>query len=102
MSLPEPRSPEEKLPADSDLLVQALPGHGTPSQDPDPAAQLPLPLEDLLGVDEQPNLPGTIDGHPNWRRRFAAPVRELLDDSDAARRLEMLACARLQAAERDQ
>jgi hypothetical protein len=46
MSLPEPRSPEEKLPADCDLQVQAVPGHGIPSQDPDPAAQLPLPLED--------------------------------------------------------
>jgi len=60
-----------------------------------------LPLEDLLGVDEQPNLPGTIDGHPNWRRRFAAPARELLDDIDAARRLELLAQAREQAWERD-
>jgi hypothetical protein len=46
MSLPEPRSPEEKLPADSDLQVQAVPGHGIPSQDPDPAAQLPLLQED--------------------------------------------------------
>ena len=60
-----------------------------------------LPLEDLLGVDEQPNLPGTIDGHPNWQRRFAAPARELLDDVDAARRLELLAQAREQAWERD-
>ncbi|OLS60122.1 4-alpha-glucanotransferase [Pseudomonas putida] len=61
-----------------------------------------LPLEDLLGVDEQPNLPGTIDGHPNWQRRFAAPARELLDDVDAARRLELLAQSREQAWERDQ
>ncbi|WP_425928175.1 4-alpha-glucanotransferase [Pseudomonas sp. NyZ201] len=60
-----------------------------------------LPLEDLLGVDEQPNLPGTIDGHPNWRRRFAAPAAALLDDADAARRLELLAQAREQAWERD-
>lgn len=60
-----------------------------------------VPLEDLLGCDEQPNLPGTTDGHPNWRRRFALEVRELLDDSDAARRLELLAQAREQAHERD-
>ncbi|WP_369990688.1 4-alpha-glucanotransferase [Pseudomonas xanthosomatis] len=60
-----------------------------------------VPLEDLLGNDEQPNLPGTTDGHPNWRRRFAAPVRELLDDEHAARRLELLAQAREQAWERD-
>ncbi|AXM95410.1 4-alpha-glucanotransferase [Pseudomonas plecoglossicida] len=60
-----------------------------------------IPLEDLLGSDEQPNLPGTTEGHPNWRRRFAAPVGELLDDEDAARRLELLAQAREQAWERD-
>ncbi|MFJ2547596.1 4-alpha-glucanotransferase [Pseudomonas sp. NPDC087612] len=60
-----------------------------------------VPLEDLLGVDEQPNLPGTIDSHPNWRRRFALPATGLLDDEDAARRLELLAQAREQAWERD-
>ncbi|MDZ3992488.1 4-alpha-glucanotransferase [Pseudomonas sp. Teo4] len=60
-----------------------------------------VPLEDLLGSDEQPNLPGTTQGHPNWRRRFAQPARELLDDEDASRRLELLAQAREQAWERD-
>lgn len=60
-----------------------------------------IPLEDLLGCDEQPNLPGTTEGHPNWRRRFALPVRELLDEEHAARRLELLAQARDQAWERD-
>jgi 4-alpha-glucanotransferase len=29
-----------------------------------------VPVEDLLGLREQPNLPGTIDEHPNWRRRL--------------------------------
>jgi len=60
-----------------------------------------LPLEDALGLDEQANLPGTVDTHPNWRRRLPGESRQLLDDADAARRLEMLACARLQASERD-
>lgn len=60
-----------------------------------------VPLEDLLGCDEQPNLPGTTAGHPNWRRRFKATALELLDDEDAARRLELLAQAREQAWERD-
>jgi 4-alpha-glucanotransferase len=27
-------------------------------------------MEDVLGLEEQPNLPGTIDEHPNWRRRL--------------------------------
>jgi 4-alpha-glucanotransferase len=29
-----------------------------------------VPIEDVLGVVEQPNIPGTIDEHPNWRRRL--------------------------------
>ena len=60
-----------------------------------------LPMEDALGTEEAPNLPGTIDSHPNWRRRFSAPAQDLLDDTDAARRLELLATARQQAYERD-
>ncbi|MNQ68946.1 4-alpha-glucanotransferase [compost metagenome] len=60
-----------------------------------------LPLEDALGIEEQPNLPGTVDIHPNWRRRFTAHCQGLLDDEDAARRLELLAQARVQAFERD-
>jgi 4-alpha-glucanotransferase len=61
-----------------------------------------LPLEDALGINEQANFPGTIDAHPNWSRRLPGTSEALLDDADAARRLELLACARLQAAERDQ
>jgi 4-alpha-glucanotransferase len=29
-----------------------------------------LPLEDVLGSRAQVNLPGTVSGHPNWRRRL--------------------------------
>ncbi|MHC8381162.1 4-alpha-glucanotransferase [Pseudomonas sp. LB3P14] len=61
-----------------------------------------LPLEDALGIEQQANLPGTTDTHPNWSRRLPGNSEALLDDPDAARRLELLACARLQAAERDQ
>jgi 4-alpha-glucanotransferase len=61
-----------------------------------------LPLEDALGIEQQANLPGTTDTHPNWSRRLPGDSEALLDDPDAARRLELLACARLQAAERDQ
>jgi 4-alpha-glucanotransferase len=31
-------------------------------------------LEDLLGVVDQPNIPGTVDEHPNWRRRLPVQV----------------------------
>ena len=34
-------------------------------------------LEDLLGVVDQPNIPGTVDEHPNWRRRMPLCVDEI-------------------------
>jgi len=53
-----------------------------------------LPLEDVLGSREQPNLPGTTDQHPNWRQRCPRPADELLDDPVAARRLADVAAER--------
>jgi predicted lipid-binding transport protein (Tim44 family) len=38
--------PSHTAPQDKDLAEQALPGHGVPSQDPDPAAQLALQPEE--------------------------------------------------------
>lgn len=38
--------PPPAAPADPDLAAQAQPGHGIPSQDPDPAAQVPLPPDE--------------------------------------------------------
>mgnify|MGYP003597083134 FL=1 len=55
------------------------------------------PLEDLLAIEEQPNLPGTIDEHPNWRRRLEAPREELLETPATRRRLEVLAKARAES-----
>jgi 4-alpha-glucanotransferase len=52
------------------------------------------PLEDLIGIEEQPNLPGTIDQHPNWRRRLAPEARSLFDDPRAGERVERLATVR--------
>jgi 4-alpha-glucanotransferase len=55
-----------------------------------PASLALIPLEDVLGVSEQPNLPGTIDEHPNWRRRLAKPTSELLFAPAVKRRLNTL------------
>lgn len=38
--------PSHTTPRDEDLAEQARPGHGVPSQDPDPAAQMPLAPEE--------------------------------------------------------
>ena len=49
-----------------------------------------IPVEDVLGLTEQPNLPGTLDEHPNWRRRMPGPAATLLDDPAASARLRDL------------
>jgi 4-alpha-glucanotransferase len=54
-----------------------------------------LPMEDALAATEQPNLPGTIDEHPNWRRRLPAASDALLRRPDVASRLAALHQGRL-------
>ena len=46
-----------------------------------------VPIEDVLGLAEQPNLPNTIDEHPNWRRRLPGLASELLSGPKASERL---------------
>jgi 4-alpha-glucanotransferase len=53
-----------------------------------------LPIEDALALSEQPNLPGTTDQHPNWRRRLAAPAEVLINAPAAAARLAAINKAR--------
>jgi 4-alpha-glucanotransferase len=53
-----------------------------------------LPIEDALALPEQPNLPGTTDEHPNWRRRLPGGAADLLDRPDVAARLSALNTAR--------
>ncbi len=53
-----------------------------------------LPLEDILASEEQPNLPGTRDEHPNWRRRSDGPAATLLDRPDVVARLDAVNAAR--------
>jgi 4-alpha-glucanotransferase len=50
-----------------------------------------LPLEDALAIDEQPNLPGTVNEHPNWRRRYAGEASTLLASTEVRARLGPLA-----------
>ena len=49
-----------------------------------------IPMEDLLGDIEQPNLPGTTALHPNWRRRHNAPIGDLLAQPVVTQRLGLL------------
>jgi 4-alpha-glucanotransferase len=73
-------------PTDTDPVVDAA--IGFVARAPGPLAI--VPLEDIVGTTEQPNLPGTIDQHPNWRRRFTLPADQLLKQPAAERRLKLL------------
>lgn len=53
-----------------------------------------LPVEDALALPDQPNLPGTTDQHPNWRRRLAFESTTLFADPAVADRLAVLDRAR--------
>ena len=53
-----------------------------------------LPLEDALALDEQPNLPGTTSGHPNWRRRLPVAVDRLFECPEVTDRLRALRLGR--------
>ena len=84
---------------DADCVVGDQPSDDAPQDVIDGAAafiaQTPaplalLPIEDLLGLVEQPNLPGTIDTHPNWQRRLPATAETLLDHADCRRRMRLL------------
>ena len=58
------------------------------------APLLLVPMEDLAGLIEQPNLPGTTTEHPNWRRRLPAPIDALLATPAVQRRIACLTKAR--------
>jgi 4-alpha-glucanotransferase len=59
-----------------------------------PAPLLVVPAEDLLACEEQPNLPGTVDEHPNWRRRLPESTGTWLSRPPARRRIALIAAAR--------
>ncbi|SEQ13454.1 4-alpha-glucanotransferase [Solimonas aquatica] len=48
-----------------------------------PAPLAMAPIEDLAGLSEQPNLPGTIAEHPNWQRRLPQESEALLNGASA-------------------
>jgi 4-alpha-glucanotransferase len=45
---------------------------------------LAISLEDLLGVIDQPNIPGTVNEHPNWRQRLPLALDEIAAAIDVA------------------
>ena len=45
-----------------------------------PSRLVMVSLEDILGVAQQVNIPGTTDQHPNWARKLPADVEDLEHD----------------------
>jgi 4-alpha-glucanotransferase len=45
---------------------------------------LTISLEDLLGVIDQPNIPGTVNEHPNWRRRLSPALDQMASAIDVS------------------
>jgi 4-alpha-glucanotransferase len=60
-----------------------------------PASLAAATLEDLLGVAERPNRPGTLDDErPNWSVALPVPIEDLRGRTDVGRTLAALAATR--------
>ncbi|HYZ34253.1 MAG TPA: 4-alpha-glucanotransferase, partial [Crenalkalicoccus sp.] len=84
---------DQPPPEDPAPVVDAAPAHLGGAA----CALAILPVEDALGLSEQPNLPGTTEGHPNWSQRLPGLAAHLLDAPAVAHRLEALGHARRRA-----
>lgn len=58
-----------------------------------PSRLVALPIEDILGVTDQPNLPGTVAEYPNWRRRLPVGVQDFAEEPRIARAAGIMAAA---------
>jgi 4-alpha-glucanotransferase len=58
---------------------------------------LAISLEDLLGVLDQPNIPGTVNEHPNWRQRLPVAIDGLVAAIDISA-LKVATAERIRAA----
>jgi 4-alpha-glucanotransferase len=65
-------APPRDLPGSLAVALHRLVGR-TPSR------LFVLQAEDLTGATEQVNIPGTMDEHPNWRRKLAVDLEALPD-----------------------
>ncbi|HUI98636.1 MAG TPA: malto-oligosyltrehalose synthase, partial [Usitatibacter sp.] len=59
-----------------------------------PAAVMVVQMEDVLQLAEQANLPGTVDQHPNWRRKLPLAVEAWAHDPRVRRMARTLASIR--------
>ena len=56
-----------------------------------PSRLVSIALDDILGVVDQVNIPGTVDEHPNWRRKVPIDLEELNGDEGFRRVADLFA-----------
>jgi len=66
-----------------------------------PAALVSVQLDDVFGELEAQNLPGTVDAHPNWRRRLSIPVEDMADHPSLGRVSDVMNANRPQSTAQD-
>ena len=59
-----------------------------------PSRLLMVGIEDLIGVEDQANLPGTVNEHPNWRRRLPMTLEQIEADPRAVDAVRILGAER--------
>jgi len=59
-----------------------------------PTRLVVVSIEDVLEVQDQVNVPGTMHEHPNWRRRLPVALEDLKDDPRLAEIADVFAQAR--------
>lgn len=74
--LPEDMGPEDPLPPVSTPLVTATYAYLADT----PGKVLMFQLEDIFDQSAQVNLPGTVDEHPNWRRKLTVALERWGED----------------------
>ncbi|MGN6661673.1 MAG: 4-alpha-glucanotransferase, partial [Achromobacter mucicolens] len=62
-----------------------------------PCPLMLIPMEDVAGVLDQPNLPGTIDTHPNWCQRLPLGIHATFADPATQARLDAARAGRRQS-----
>ncbi len=85
--VPEDANPDAALTDEIAVGVQAFAART-------PSAVLVVQMEDVLDVAQQANLPGTVDQHPNWRRKLPLAVEAWSRDPRVRRMTRTLAAIR--------
>jgi 4-alpha-glucanotransferase len=59
------------------------------------AALVVVQAEDLVGMADPVNVPGTSDEHANWQRKMSCGVEAMFADADVRRLLDAVQAARV-------